>query len=55
MLMLGIGLIVVAAILIIFGITNAAVSALLWIGIVLAVIAVVLIVVNSVRGRSSRL
>jgi uncharacterized membrane protein YtjA (UPF0391 family) len=54
MLMLGVVLIVVAVILGIFGFLNAAVSALLWIGVALAVIGIVLLVVPSIRGRSNR-
>jgi len=54
MLMLGVVLIVVAVILGIFGFLNAAVSALLWIGVALAVIGIILLVVPSIRGRSNR-
>ena len=50
MLMLGIGVLIVAAILIVFGIANAAVHALLWVGIALVVVALVLIVVTRTRG-----
>jgi len=46
MLMLGILALVVAAILIVFGITNAAVSALLWVGVALVVVALVLVVLS---------
>lgn len=52
--MLGILCVVVAAVLIIFGVVNAAVSALLWIGIAVAVVAVVLIVLDR-RGKTTRL
>lgn len=51
MLMLGILLVVVAAILIVFGVVNAAVSALLWIGIAVAVVALVLIVLDRRKVR----
>jgi uncharacterized membrane protein YtjA (UPF0391 family) len=54
MLMAGVVLIVVAVILGIFGFLNAAVSALLWIGVALAVIGIILLVVPSIRGRSNR-
>jgi drug/metabolite transporter (DMT)-like permease len=52
MLVLGVVLIVVAVILGIFGFLNAAVSALLWIGVALAVIGIVLIVLPRFSNRS---
>lgn len=51
MLMLGLFCIVAAIVLIVFGIANAAVSALLWVGIAVAVVALVLIVLSR-RGSS---
>jgi hypothetical protein len=51
MLILGVLLVVVAAFLIVFGVVNAAVSALLWIGIAIAVVAIVLIVLDRHRTR----
>lgn len=51
MLTLGVLLVVVAAILIVFGVVNAAVSALLWIGIAIAVVALVLIVLDRRKVR----
>lgn len=51
MLMLGIICIVAAIVLIVFGVVNAAVSALLWVGIAVAVVALVLIVLSR-RGSS---
>jgi hypothetical protein len=54
MIVLGICLIVAAVVLGIFGFLNAAVSALLWIGVALAVIGIILLVVPSIRGRSNR-
>lgn len=50
MLMLGIVALVIAAILIVFGIANAAVHALIWVGVALVVVAVVLIVLTRTRG-----
>lgn len=55
MLILGVILVIAAIILIVLGVTNAAVSALLWIGVAAAVVALVLVVLNYTRGRSSRL
>lgn len=52
MLTLGVVLIVIAVILGIFGFLNAAVSALLWIGIALAVIGLVLIVIPRFSNRT---
>lgn len=55
MLRLGIVCIVAAIALIVFGVVNAAVHALLWVGVVVAIIALVLIVTSRSRGRADRL
>jgi predicted phage tail protein len=54
MIVLGICLIVAAVVLGIFGVLNAAVSALLWIGVALAVIGIILLLVPSITARRNR-
>jgi len=52
MITIGILCIVAAIVLIVFGVVNAAVSALLWVGVVLAVIGAILVVVSRRGPRS---
>lgn len=52
MLILGVVALVIAAILIVFGIANAAVHALIWVGVALVVVAVVLYLLSR-RGTNT--
>ena len=54
MLILGAALVVAAIVLVVFGVTSAVVSWLLWFGIVLAVVGLVFVAVGALAGRRNR-